>query len=63
MVLCHKGQCIMKNLILVILACAHWTFALAQGDAAGSQAQSQPPLTTIASLDVPRYMGIWYEIA
>lgn len=30
-----------------------------------SQAQSAPPaaLTTVASLDVPRYMGTWYEIA
>jgi len=53
----------MKNLILVILACTHWTFALAQGNAAGAPAQSQPPLTTITSLDVPRYMGTWYEIA
>jgi apolipoprotein D and lipocalin family protein len=24
---------------------------------------SEPPLTTIAALDVPRYMGTWYEIA
>ena len=23
----------------------------------------QPPLTTVAGLDVPRYMGRWYEIA
>lgn len=38
--------------------------------AAGLQAQTAPtpasapaPLTTIAALDVPRYMGRWYEIA
>lgn len=30
--------------------------------AAGAQA-SLPPLTSIESLDVPRYMGTWYEIA
>jgi apolipoprotein D and lipocalin family protein len=53
----------MKKLILLILACAHWSLALAQGSAAGSSSQSQSPLTTIASLDVPRYMGTWYEIA
>jgi apolipoprotein D and lipocalin family protein len=53
----------MKKLILLILACAHWSFALAQGSAAGASSQSRPPLTTIASLDVPRYMGTWYEIA
>jgi apolipoprotein D and lipocalin family protein len=53
----------MKNLILAILVCTHWTFVLAQGSAGGAPTQSQPPLTTIASLDVPRYMGTWYEIA
>jgi apolipoprotein D and lipocalin family protein len=29
----------------------------------GSAAQASAPLNTIASLDVPRYMGTWYEIA
>ena len=29
----------------------------------GSGAQASAPLNTIASLDVPRYMGTWYEIA
>lgn len=53
----------MKHLILAVLACAHWTIAMAQGSAAGAQVQSPPSLTTIASLDVPRYMGTWYEIA
>lgn len=28
-----------------------------------AQAQAQTPLTTIASLDVSRYLGRWYEIA
>ena len=53
----------MKKLIVLILACAHLSLAVAQGSAAGDSSQSQPPLTTITSLDVPRYMGIWYEIA
>ncbi|MDD2809040.1 lipocalin family protein [Rhodoferax sp.] len=53
----------MKKLVLLILASAHWALAMAQGNAGGALTQSLPPLTTIASLDVPRYMGIWYEIA
>jgi len=28
-----------------------------------SHAQSLPPVQTIASLDVPRYMGTWFELA
>ena len=31
--------------------------------ALGATAQAPPPLTTIESLDLPRYMGTWYEIA
>ena len=30
---------------------------------AQTQMQALPAVTTIASLDVPRYMGTWYEIA
>ena len=30
---------------------------------AATQAEGVKPLATIASLDVPRYMGTWYEIA
>lgn len=63
MALCHKGQCVMNNFILVMLACSHWTLAMAQGNSAGAQSQSRAPLITIASLDVHRYMGTWYEIA
>lgn len=45
----------MKNLLAtVVLSLA----ALAPAGAA-----EPAPLTTIASLDVPRYMGTWYEIA
>ena len=36
---------------------------MAQGNAVGAPAQTQAPLATITSLDVPRYMGTWYEIA
>jgi len=53
----------MKNPILVILACTHWTLAMAQGNTAGAQAQSPPPVAAITSLDVQRYMGTWHEIA
>jgi len=53
----------MKKIILLILVCAHGSLAIAQSRAAVASSQSQPPLTTITSLDVPRYMGTWYEIA
>lgn len=33
------------------------------GFATDAVADSAPPLQTIESLDVPRYMGTWYEIA
>jgi apolipoprotein D and lipocalin family protein len=40
-------------------------FALTMSSCAplSDQAAGAPPLTTIASLDVPRYMGVWHEIA
>jgi apolipoprotein D and lipocalin family protein len=53
----------MNKLVLLLLALIHWTFAMAQGNAAGASERSLLPLTTITSLDVPRYMGTWYEIA
>jgi len=40
------------NLLLCLCACS-----------AGVHAQTTAPLTSIAALDVPRYMGTWYEIA
>lgn len=40
------------------------TFLLAVGASAhAAGAPASQPLATIASLDVPRYMGTWYEIA
>ncbi len=50
----------MKIILAAILA-----FSGAYGHAAEAmQAQAATPaLTTIAALDVPRYMGTWYEIA
>ena len=33
------------------------------GCALSASANNLPPLTTVASVDVPRYMGTWYEIA
>lgn len=53
----------MKKLIFVVLVCTHWALAMAQGNAAAVSAPSLPRLTTITSLDLPRYMGAWYEIA
>lgn len=46
---------------LALLACFAWTFAAAQPAAA--PATPPGPLNTIAALDVPRYMGTWFEIA
>jgi apolipoprotein D and lipocalin family protein len=33
------------------------------GCALSAYSNNLPPLTTVASVDVPRYMGTWYEIA
>lgn len=43
--------------LLLALAAVHSMPAQAQ------EAQAKRPLATITSLDVPRYMGRWYEIA
>lgn len=51
----------MKKQLLVAVACIQAALALAQAPVAG--VQPQPALGTIASLDVARYMGTWYEIA
>jgi apolipoprotein D and lipocalin family protein len=45
------------SLLLSVATAAHAPPAHAQG------ASASRPLATIASLDVPRYMGTWYEIA
>ncbi|MDD2657966.1 MAG: lipocalin family protein, partial [Candidatus Pacebacteria bacterium] len=36
---------------------------MAQSNTVGTSVQSASALTAIPSLDVPRYMGTWYEIA
>ena len=53
----------MKSVCLAasILFCSTLSYAQASGGAQTSHASG--PLTTIASLDVPRYIGTWYEIA
>jgi len=53
----------MKSVFLTasFLLCSTLTYAQASGGEQTSHASG--PLTTIASLDVPRYMGTWYEIA
>jgi apolipoprotein D and lipocalin family protein len=48
-------------LVLTLSACA--LTALADSVPRANAAQSPGALTPIASLDVPRYMGTWYEIA
>ena len=47
----------MKNKLFLLLLGVMWA-----ASAVGVHAE-QPALQTIASLDVPRYMGTWYEIA
>lgn len=53
----------MNRLIFTLFACLAWAAANAQSPAAAVAVQPSGPLTTIASLDVQRYMGTWYEIA
>ena len=52
----------MKTLLVILAACWAWAVANAQSSVQTSP-QSAAPLATVASLDVPRYMGTWYEIA
>ncbi|NBX20435.1 MAG: hypothetical protein EBR58_03175, partial [Betaproteobacteria bacterium] len=47
----------MKNKLLLLCLGALWATCSTWGYA------EQPALQTIAALDVPRYMGTWYEIA
>ncbi len=44
--------------LLILLACAACSTADAQ-----TSVVTSAPLATIASLDIPRYMGTWFEIA
>lgn len=48
---------------LALLACFACNLAAAQPATPVAPAQPPGPLTTIAALDVPRYMGTWFEIA
>ena len=48
----------MKTLIVAAILVLSGTFAHA-----ADNPSPVPPLTTISALDVPRYMGTWYEIA
>ena len=47
--------------LFCIALCASLTFSTAHAQTATAPVPG--PLTTIAALDVPRYMGTWYEIA
>lgn len=47
----------MRVWMIACLAACAWSLAQAQA------ASAPPPVTPIASLDVPRYLGTWYEVA
>ena len=47
----------------ILIATTLLSLSTAQASAAAPDAGAAGPLATIESLDVPRYMGRWYEIA
>ena len=51
------------SLITLFGLCLALSAAGLQAQTAPTPASAQAPLTTIAALDVPLYMGRWYEIA
>jgi apolipoprotein D and lipocalin family protein len=51
------------SLITPFGLCLALSAASLQAQTAATPASTPAPLTTIAALDVPRYMGRWYEIA
>ena len=52
------------NIISLLVFCCSLNWAMAQGtQAAQAEQKVVAPIKTIASLDVPRYQGTWYEIA
>ena len=53
----------MKRFSISLLTCLAISVVSAQPAVGTSGAPLSGPLATIASLDVPRYMGTWYEIA
>ena len=53
----------MKTFSIALWACLAWTAASAQSPTSAPVALPSSPLTPIASLDIPRYMGTWFEIA
>ncbi len=53
----------MKTFSIALWACLAWSAASAQSSVSAPVVLPSSPLTPIASLDVPRYMGTWFEIA
>jgi apolipoprotein D and lipocalin family protein len=54
----------MKTHLLAVLLCLDSLSSLARDAAPGNDAQpAHGALSTISALDVPRYMGTWFEIA
>jgi apolipoprotein D and lipocalin family protein len=54
----HWSMLMPTKILLSLLGCA-----LSVGVHAAEAPAAAKPLATIAALDVPRYMGVWYEIA
>ena len=52
-----------RNTSVAFVACLACAMTSAQAPSVPSTPKTIGPLVTIASLDVPRYMGTWYEIA
>lgn len=53
----------MNRLSFTLFACLACTVANAQSPVSADTAAPPGPLTPVASLDIQRYMGTWYEIA
>ena len=54
----------MKTNLFAVLFCLCSLNAVASDAVSGNDGQpANSALSTIAALDVPRYMGTWYEIA
>jgi apolipoprotein D and lipocalin family protein len=59
----HRKMKPMEFKISVVVLLAAGAIACSQLPFTSASSGNNPPLTTVAALDVPRYMGSWYEIA
>jgi apolipoprotein D and lipocalin family protein len=58
----QAGRRLNKTLTSLIACGALWVWPTAQAQVAPAT-PAPPPLTALPSLDVPGYMGIWYQVA